>query len=205
MFRIEINEGAKRYNREVIFKNLSYTFQSQESYGLIGPNGSGKSTLLKIISGFNLLSRGSINHYQNQQQVEPEEVYRHVAMATPYMELIEEFTLTELLQYHFKFRHIKDGQSTDTLIEKMGLTAAKDKYIKNFSSGMRQRVKLGLCFFSQSAVVLLDEPTTNLDEKGVEWYLKNVNSITDQLLIIASNQKQEYQHCKHTLKITDFK
>lgn len=205
MFRIEIKEGGKRFNREIIFKDLSYTFQLPQSYALIGPNGSGKSTLLKVLSGFNLLSSGTISHYRHDQQLDAEQVYKHVALATPYMALIEEFTLTELLQYHFKFRQLKEGYTINSLITAMGLDKARNKYIKNFSSGMRQRVKLGLCFFSTSEVVLLDEPTTNLDEKGIEWYLEHVTTLKDQLLIIASNQKQEYKHCEHQLNIMDFK
>lgn len=202
---ITLQKLSKRFNQEVIFKNIDYTFRSGEFYAITGANGSGKSTLLKTISGFSLPSKGNLTYTVDNKIVAPENVYQHITFASPYMDLIEDFTLTELIEYHSKFRNLKNGFSAIEVIEKLQLQTASKKLVKNFSSGMKQRVKLGLAFFTQSAVLLLDEPTTNLDERGVQWYLGEINKITDQMIILASNQPIEYEASDHEIKMSDYK
>ena len=88
----------------------------------------------------------------------------------------------------------------------MYLEKDADKLISNFSSGMKQRLKLGLAFFSESSIAFLDEPTSNLDEKGVNWYLENVREILNKKLVfISSNQKHEYDFCSELIHIPDHK
>lgn len=205
MFRIELHQLGKRFNREVIFKELDYQFSAGRSYALTGANGSGKSTLLQIISGFSLPTDGKVSYFFNEVKIEDEQVYKHLAIATPYMEVIEEFTLRELLDFHFKFKKPKAGHTIDTIIELAYLSDAQNKFVKNFSSGMKQRLKLALAFFSSSEVILLDEPTTNLDEKGIEWYQQQLTELGEVLLIIASNQKAEYDKCQDVLSVMDYK
>ncbi|TRX54298.1 ABC transporter ATP-binding protein [Fulvivirga sp. M361] len=205
MFRIELHQLGKRFNKEVIFKGLDYEFESGRSYALTGPNGSGKSTLLQIISGFTLPTDGKVKYSYNEREVEAENVFKHLAIATPYMELIEAFTLYELLDFHFKFRVPREGYSIDTVMETAYLSNARNKYVKNFSSGMKQRVKLALAFYSQSEIVLLDEPTTNLDRQGMDWYQEQLLTLGPCLTIIASNQQAEYEKCSNVLSISDYK
>ncbi len=202
---ITLENLSKKHHREWIFKDLNLKLFSGESYAITGPNGSGKSTFIQVIAGALLPTSGKIT-YKNHQDIPAEEVYQYLSFASPYLELIEEFTLVEFLEFHFKFKIIKDGMNTNDVMVEAYLEDAKNKYIKNFSSGMKQRLKLALCFFSQSSIILLDEPTSNLDEQGINWYKKQIMSSTaGKLVVIASNQKEEYAHCDSVIKIGDYK
>jgi ABC-type multidrug transport system ATPase subunit len=190
---IQVKGLSKRFNREWIFKNFDYTFQSGKTYAITGPNGSGKSTLLQILWGQIPQSSGTIQYTSSGNTLAQEDVFKHVSIATPYMDLIEEFTLTEQIQFHFQLRTMRRGETVDSIIEKLYLMDARDKAISNFSSGMRHRLKLGLAFFTEAKALFLDEPGTNLDEKAFQWYLDNLNQIPqEKLIFIASNQRAEY-------------
>ena len=182
---------GKRFNREWIFRNFNYTFQPGV-YAITGPNGSGKSTLLQVLCGQLPESIGQL-HYKDDTDIPVEDIYQHLAIATPYMDLIEEFTLREILKFHFSFKKTRQGKSLDELIDLLELGHAKDKKISHFSSGMKQRVKLGLAIFSDVKMLFLDEPTTNLDRHAVAWYWKHFNELGGKSLVfIASNLENEY-------------
>jgi len=184
---------GKRFNREWIFKNFDFSFKQGDCFAIVGPNGSGKSTLMQVLWGQVPPSKGAVSYFHDEINIQPEDFYRFLSIATPYMELIEEFTLQEMIQFHFKFKGILNGLSLPELMELMELDNARNKYISNFSSGMRQRLKLGLAFFSDSRVLFLDEPTTNLDKKAIAWYKRNLSkAMESRLVIIASNVEQEY-------------
>lgn len=190
---------GKRFNREWIFRNFNYSFQSG-IYAITGPNGSGKSTLLQVLWGQLPASLGTMDYKIDNNAVPVEDVYRHLAIAAPYMDLIEEFTLLETLKFHFSFKKTRDGKSLEELIELFELAHARHKMISHFSSGMKQRLKLGLAFFSDVKMVFLDEPTTNLDKQSVDWYWRNFSLLGDSSLVfIGSNLENEYPD--HALKI----
>lgn len=198
---------GRRFNREWIFRSVNYTFQTGRSYAILGANGSGKSTLLQIIAGSLSQSEGIIRYTEDQQPIDGENVYRHIAFASPYLELIEEFTLAELIRFHFKFKPLIPGLDAHSVIALLNFPAAAiNKNIKYFSSGMKQRTKLALAVCSAAPILLLDEPASNLDEQGINWYTDLVNSYTqNRALIICSNQEQEYSFCDERLHITDYK
>lgn len=134
----------------------------------------------------------------------PDQFFSHISLAAPYMELPEEFTLTEMLRFHGKFR--KSRFSIPDLLAMLELEREKDKEIKDFSSGMKQRLKIGLALFFDSEIVLLDEPATNLDTKATTWYRNMVQEhAPDRTLIISSNQECEYDFCQEVLNIEDYK
>jgi len=203
---IEAENLGKRFNREWIFKDLTFSFQTGNTYAVTGPNGSGKSTLMQVLWGQMPSSAGRLC-YKNQNQTIPvEEIFPHLSIATPYMDLIDEFTLSEMLHFHFKFKSVRQGKSMDELMEMMELPASKDKLISNFSSGMRQRLKLALAFYSDTSLLFLDEPTTNLDRKSIDWYTKNLHALPGDILVfIASNQEHEYPATAKKIDILDFK
>ncbi|MBX2898280.1 MAG: ATP-binding cassette domain-containing protein [Cyclobacteriaceae bacterium] len=203
--RIEVKNLSKRFNREWIFKNLTYQFD-KSCVAITGPNGSGKSTLLQILWGQMLPSQGEIAYSLAEQIISIEEVYKHVSIATPYLELVEEFTLTEMVNFHFHFKKSLHAKPTAELLEIFELTHARNKTISNFSSGMRQRLKLGLAFYSDTQALFLDEPTTNLDTKATDWYLHQLNTVIgERLILIASNQAHEYPANAQKLNILDYK
>ncbi|MFN6088772.1 MAG: ATP-binding cassette domain-containing protein [Cyclobacteriaceae bacterium] len=203
---ITATELSKRFNREWIFHKLSYRFEFGKTYALVGPNGSGKSTLLHILTGQVPPSGGTLNYETGIGQVDIHEVYKSIVIAAPYMDLIDEFTLDEMVEFHFCFKQIRNGSTIDEVVEKMELTHARHKLVSNFSSGMRQRLKLGLAFYSQSEVLFLDEPTSNLDQKSIDWYWKNLTPLLGKsLIIIASNQEMEYPSSAEKVDILRFK
>ena len=197
---------GKKFRNEWIFRNLNYEFQSGESYTFIGANGSGKSTLMQVLSGFMPHSEGLINYKCSQKILTIDDYYKHLVIAAPYLELIEDFTLTEIVEFHVKFKPFKNNLSTNEFIDFIELPKAQNKEVKFFSSGMKQRVKLGLAFWSDCEILMLDEPTSNLDAEATSWYLRNVQEHSkNRLLFICSNQPSEYEFCKNILNIQDYK
>lgn len=204
--QITLNKIGKKFQHEWVFRNINYQFFLGKSYALVGPNGSGKSTLLQIISGLLLPSEGEVVLHQGQKIIDPDETFRYIDISAPYQELVEEFTLSELLNFHFKFKSLKKEIDQKQLISKMQLEKSTHKYIKNFSSGMKQRLKLALSFFSDCPIMLLDEPTSNLDEHGINWYMQNIRSnISNKIILISSNQPSEYSFCDHIINLNNFK
>lgn len=206
MMTIALSDTGKRFNREWIFRNLSYTFHAGRSYAITGPNGSGKSTLLQAIAGSLTISSGKISYTLQDQPVDPEKAYRHLSIAAPYLELIEEMTALEFLAFHEKFKPLLPGMGQLDILEKVGLAPAANKQIRFYSSGMKQRLKLAQAIFSDTQVVLLDEPCTNLDTAGITIYQDLItNNTTHRLVIVSSNDLQEYHFCESVISIADFK
>lgn len=202
---VNLTDLGKRYNYEWIFRNLTYTFESGTSYAILGHNGSGKSTLLTIIAGHNLESEGQLKYTFSGKAVAQDQVYRHLSLTAPYLELVEEFTLLELIDFHSRFKPLRQNLSKEQLVDRMGLQRSKNKFVKDFSSGMKQRLKLGLAIYSDSAMLLLDEPTTNLDQEGVAWYQEHVSqNKANRLILVGSNIQHEYSFCDEQLRISDY-
>ena len=196
---------GKRFNREWIFRDLSYTFQPGV-YAIVGPNGSGKSTLLQVLWGQLPSSVGAVAYGDDNAVIPIEEVYQHLTIAAPYLELIEEFTLEEILGFHFSFKKIRGGKTLQELIELLELGHVQNKLVGHFSTGMKQRLKLGLALFSDVKMVFLDEPTTNLDKQSVAWYWKNFGKIPQTALIfIGSNQESDYPPGATKIDLMNFK
>lgn len=203
---ITLQNIGRRFNRDWIFRGVDKTFVSGESYAILGPNGSGKSTLLQVLNGSLAPSIGTLDYSVNGTAIEIDKVYSHLSLAAPYLELIEDFTLTEVIDFHFQFKPYKKGIDRDGVIALLNMEASKNKLVKYFSSGMKQRLKLALAFCSDTAMLMLDEPTSNLDTQGVEWYLNLVEQFAaGRLTIICSNQEHEYSFCRHRLSIVDYK
>ncbi|MDI9880867.1 ABC transporter ATP-binding protein [Flectobacillus longus] len=197
---------GKKFRNEWIFKSVNLRFQQGQAYTFTGSNGSGKSTFLQILSGFIPASEGKIFASKNQQALEFENIYKEISIAAPYLELIEEFTLEELLQFHIRFKPLIQQYSIKDFIEFIELPKASQKAIKHFSSGMKQRVKLGLTFWSDTPILMLDEPSSNLDAKATNWYLENVQKYShNRMLFICSNQPNEYEFCSNIFNIQDYK
>jgi len=204
--KISLDKIGRRFNREWIFRNVNCEFETGNSYAILGANGTGKSTLLQIISGSLSSSEGNIRYFHSGTEIQQEDIFSHMTLAAPYLELIEEFTLSELIDFHFRFKNYRKGLDKATLVERLGLKSSEFKALKNFSSGMKQRVKLALAFGSDTELILLDEPTSNLDKQGSAWYLDLVSEFSgDRLLIVCSNQEEEYAFCTSRMNVTDFK
>ncbi len=204
--QITVENVGKKFNAEWVLRRVNCHFQAGEKYAFTGANGSGKSTLIQLLMGQLPVSEGTIRYRQEGVSRHVDDWYRLLVLAAPYLELIEEFTLTELVAFHRRFKPFKNGSGVDDLIAFARLTPARHKLVRHFSSGMKQRLRLALAFQTDVPVVFLDEPTSNLDQEGVEWYLENISGLTaDQLVIIGSNQLHEYEFCGNVISMADYK
>ncbi len=233
--RISLSNAGKRFNREWIFRGVTLEFVSPKKYAITGPNGSGKSTLLQVLGGMMQASEGSVEYavgstqyavaetseYEvgeqkpedrgqesesSNQKLNEEDVHKRLSFCAPYMEVIEEMTLIEFLDFHQQFKPLLPAFSTKKIIEAIGLQSAAGKQIRYYSSGMKQRVKLAQAIFSSTAIVLLDEPCGNLDAKGIELYHTLIsNHCVERLVIVSSNDKTEYSFCDEVISILDYK
>jgi ABC-type multidrug transport system ATPase subunit len=206
MLAIRVQEAAKRFQYEWIFRNLNLELSSGDSLAITGGNGSGKSTLLKCLSGAVPLSEGKIFFEIDHELVSESQWYTSLSLAAPYLELPEEFTLQEVIEFHFKFKQPLSKLSSKEIMEILYLENHQNKPVSQFSSGMKQRLKLGLAVFSEVPLILLDEPTSNLDKRGITWYQELLEAYSkDRILVICSNEPREYEFCLQKIAMEDFK
>jgi len=207
MLDIILEKAGKQYNEDWIFSNLDFTFSTDHATVILGSNGSGKSTLLQVISSAIMPTIGNIRYEMKGSTIRPEHAFRLMSIAAPYIELIEGFTLTEMICFHRRLKPLVRNMSTSELIKICQLENNADKPLKYFSSGMKQRLKLALAIMSDTPVLLLDEPVSNLDKAAIEWYndliRKNTN---DRLVVVSSNSiEEEFGFCTRQVRLEDFK
>lgn len=214
--KISLTKAGKRFNRDWIFRNVTYEFTTGNAYAITGPNGSGKSTLLQVIGGALMMSEGEHSYQLPATGNQPsatgngkqanDNLYQYISIAAPYLEVIEEMTVTEFLQFHQQFKPLLTGITIKEAIHIVGLDKAAHKQIRYYSSGMKQRVKLAQAIFSDVPCILLDEPCTNLDTEGIGLYQQLIRDYcTNRLVIVSSNDIQEYGFCKELISILDYK
>jgi len=200
---VRLQKAGKHYNKRWIFKNLDLSISTNDSMAVLGENGSGKSTLLKVFSGQLSLDSGSIQFKDESIDVDPNLVFQSVSISAPYIELIEEMTLKEFLDFHFSFKASR--MPTLEMIKTIGLEEHTEKRLDTFSSGMKQRVNLAQALFSNSALILLDEPYSNLDEKGKLLFDNLIPKLSkERVLVVASNNEREYSMCAKRINVQDY-
>lgn len=201
--QIELQNISKKYSNYYILKDFSYQFNAGHSYAVLGSNGSGKSTLIKMLSGLHSPSKGEIRFTKDGKQVKEDKVFSYVSLAAPWSDVIEDFTMEECIRFQFQFREPLNKISVQEIITISGLEKSSKKLIHQYSSGMKQRVRLLLAFFTQSDTLLLDEPTSNLDAAGKQWYQSLVEKYTNgRMVVVASNHlTEEYDFCKEVIEL----
>lgn len=201
--KICLNQIAKRYQQNWIFKDLSLDIPSGTSLAILGNNGSGKSSLLRIIAAMQTATKGSITYTHKQQNIDSNSLYKQLSYAAVGMQLIEEFTLSELLSFHFSFKKSIHQLTVAEIISILDMKNVQSKLVGDFSSGMKQRVKLAQAIFTDAPLLLLDEPCSNLDKHGIaqyqEWMATYQNNRT---IIVASNDSNEYSFCKEQILLS---
>ena len=201
--KICLNQIAKRYQQNWIFKDLSLDIPSGTSLAILGNNGSGKSSLLRIIAAMQTATKGSITYTHNQQNIDSNSLYKQLSYAAVGMQLIEEFTLSELLSFHFSFKKSIHQLTVAEIISILDMKNVQSKLVGDFSSGMKQRVKLAQAIFTDAPLLLLDEPCSNLDKHGIaqyqEWMATYQNNRT---IIVASNDSNEYSFWKEQIMLS---
>ncbi|HMQ50008.1 MAG TPA: ABC transporter ATP-binding protein [Saprospiraceae bacterium] len=204
--KIELKDLGKRYRNEWILRGVNLCFDPGIKYAVTGPNGAGKSTLLKMLAAHLSPSKGELHYSMDGQTLEKSRVYEQLSYAAPYIDLIEELTLLEAIQFHFHFKKAKADLSENDLLELLPFKKAKNKPVKAFSSGMKQRLKLLLAICSETSLLLLDEPGTNLDQEGLAWYHQLMAQYGDgRLVIVASNVAADFDFCQEHVNVLAYK
>jgi ABC-type multidrug transport system ATPase subunit len=205
---ISLQAIGKKFGSEWIFRNVSHEIKPGDRLVILGGNGSGKSTLLQIISGYVSANEGKILFADSSEKsIDADRVHALVSFASPYLQLIEDFTLEENIDHAKIFKPFKKDLSASQFIEKIELNHARKKMLKQFSSGMKQRLKLGLAILADTPVLLLDEPSSNLDKDGIEWYKKMIEEHTQgrTVIVCSNNIDHEFYFCTTHLNVMDFK
>ena len=206
-YSVQSKSLTKLFGRRLIFKDVNFKWESSGIYGISGPNGSGKSTLVKIIAGLIGVSEGKIIHQNSEEEIIPEKLHNYIGFVSPYLVLYEEFSAWENLTIFAKIRAINlDEKRVNLLLEKFLLYNRKDDLVKTYSSGMKQRLKFIFALMHSPDLIILDEPTSNLDEEGKESVYSIIREESkNRLVIIASNEKSDLNLCNEILLLEKYK
>lgn len=204
---VELNNLGKYFGRRLVFNGIDYTFTSGNVYGISGPNGSGKSTLVKIIAGLISPTSGKANHSFLNKIVEPEKLHDFIGFVSPYLFLYDEFTAEENLIYFSSIRGLKyDSNRADFLLNEMNLFNRRKDLMRGYSSGMKQRMKFIFALLHQPRLLILDEPTSNLDNEGKEKVYGLIhNESQNNLIVIASNEDFDLHLCSSVIELGKYK
>lgn len=207
MLKIILENLGKQYNTDWIFSELSCELSPEKPTVILGSNGSGKSTLLQVILSSTIPTIGEISYFHNGSRIAVENAFSLMAISAPYIELIEEFTLEEMISFHSRLKPVVNNLSPREITVICNLEKSRNKLIRNFSSGMKQRVKLALAILSDTPAVLLDEPSSNLDQAGIDWYNGLIRQyLTNRTVVVSSNSiLHEYEFCNQQINLEDFK
>jgi heme exporter protein A len=197
----------KTFGRRLIFKDISFKLNSSTIFGISGPNGSGKSTLVKIIADIISPSSGKLVHNLNGTEIKPEKLHNHIGLVSPYLVLYDEFTAYENLNYFSEIRGISfNKERVDELLNKFLLFNRRDDFVKTYSSGMKQRLKFIFALMHSPQLLILDEPTSNLDDGGKEVVYDLVKEEGSRnVVVIASNEKTDLSLCNEIIDLNNYK
>lgn len=206
--KIQLSDIGKRFGKQWLFRHFNATFESGEIIGLKGINGSGKSTFLQLIAGICLPSEGSLHYFDKEgKPIDLNALAGKISIVSPYMDVPEQLTVSELFNFQSSFLSFKQTIDLKVFLKVTLLEGQEHTLIKQFSSGMKQRLKLGLSFLCEAPVLFLDEPCSNLDTAGKQLYaqlLKNYSQ--NRLVFIASNEEEtELQNCNRTYNLIDLR
>ncbi|MBN8703145.1 MAG: ATP-binding cassette domain-containing protein [Bacteroidetes bacterium] len=204
--KLHLENIGKQFQHEWIYRNVNLSAISGDTLAILGTNGTGKSTLLQLISGSLPPTEGKISYSINNIPVALENVYQHISISAHYVDLLEDYTLEELIKFHSKFKPLMNTYSIQKVMEVIELPKSNNKQLKYFSSGMKQRVKHALAVLSNTSILLIDEPSTNLDENSIEWFRNLVTgNLENRITIIFSNYIQkEFSFCKTIVELKEF-
>ncbi len=206
-YSLTLDKLTKIFGRRLVFKNIDYTFETGKVYGIAGSNGSGKSTLSKIIIGISSATNGKVIHKLNDTELKSELLHNHIGFVSPYLVLYDEFTSEENLKHFAEIRGIKyDAKNIKSLLEDFNIYDRRNDLLKGYSSGMKQRMKFVFALQHDPELLILDEPTSNLDNKGKDKVYEIISgNKSGKLTLIASNEDSDLALCDHVLNVEDFK
>lgn len=191
--RLSANAISKDFAEKTIFKNLTFEAESGVCLAILGPNGSGKTTLMRILSHLILPTSGTIKYFDNETPIPAEQIFQHIGYLGPYLELYQDLSAMENLQFFSKIRGMKEFEARIfELMERFGLKGREDDAVKTYSSGMKQRLKYVFALLHEPRILFVDEPRSNLDEEGIRLVYEVLNKYKkEHLLIMATNDAED--------------
>ena len=204
MVRVELRDIAKSFNRRAIFDNVTMTVEDGHALCVTGANGSGKSTLLRVICGLLRPTRGVVTITVDDKPYLPAEVRNAFGVVAPDVALYGELTALENMVFFSRVRGLS-ARSLDVegLLARVGLAGRGDDEVHTYSSGMRHRLKYACALLHHPPILLLDEPSTNLDEDGIAIVRQvMVEQKQHGLLIFATNDTQEVALGDQVVRLT---
>jgi heme exporter protein A len=195
---LKVSGLRKVFNRRTVFSGIDFQISGKDSLTVTGRNGSGKSTLLKIIAGVLSPTRGNVDLLLDQKPMSVDQRYCYIGFVAPYLQLYDEFSAVENLEFFSRVRGLPVGRSSlAELLARLGLQDRKEDPLRTFSSGMKQRVKYAFALLHDPPVLLLDEPTANLDAAGMETVYRVIEEQKQKgIVIVATNNADEIHLCR---------
>lgn len=206
-YSIEVKDLVKFYGRRLIFNGINLKLDNGHIYGIAGPNGSGKSTFVKILAQLISPTKGSVIHSLNNKNILDDALHNHIGFVSPYLFLYDEFNAEENLKHFMSIRGlVYDEDYAHSLLKEFGLFERKKDLVRAYSSGMKQRLKFVFALCHKPSVLILDEPTSNLDNEGKEKVYEMVKrEKADRLILIASNEDTDLLQCESVVDLEKFK
>lgn len=200
--KVTIQNLSKRYLYDWIIRDKNHVFESGSITGVNGINGSGKSTFIKMICGFLSPSEGKIEYIQEGKKVDRSDIYQYMTLAAPYTDVINEYDAEEMFLFHTKFKKLRQDLTASEFLDIVKLKGNKGKQIQFYSSGMKQRLQLAIALYTDSKLLLLDEPTSYLDSENKAWFYDLLRKQKDgRTIIIASNDMEDFELCDEVINL----
>lgn len=195
---------TKLYNRRVIVENVSFSLKEGDAFAITGKNGSGKSTMIKMLCGVLSPTKGKFEFSIEGIPVKYPDYYPHIGLVSPYLNLYEEFTAEENMSFIAKVRNVTTAtkERSEYLLQEFGIYEHRKKEVRFYSSGMKQRLKYCAALIHQPLLLVLDEPSSNLDSHGIAIVRKFMKEQKEHgVLIFATNDADDLQFADRTCSI----
>ncbi|MBN9398946.1 MAG: ABC transporter ATP-binding protein ['Candidatus Kapabacteria' thiocyanatum] len=201
---ITATDITKTYGPRRILRNVSAAARGGDCLGIIGQNGSGKSTFVRIVAGVLRPTSGTVSFELDGRSITDESRPMHSGFVAPYLRLYDEFTAVELLDLHARLHgRIVDSTRTHETLERLELSERCTDRIQTLSSGQRQRVAMALAVHLEPPLLILDEPSITMDNRGRELVEHEIRRHRERggIVILATNDDREKELCTHHVSI----
>lgn len=190
--KLEVINYTKKIKDRVVLDKINVSFESGKVYGLYGKNGSGKTMLFRAIATLILPNEGDIVVDGNSiinNKFDLSQIGVLIENAGFYMH----HSGYENLEMLYTINHKKDKNHINNILKKVGLYEERNKKFKEYSLGMKQRLNIAQAFMENQRIIILDEPTNGIDEKGLEiiYDFIHTEKAKGKLILIASHDKED--------------
>ncbi len=196
---LTINNLTKKFGYLTAVKNLSFTINKGNVYGILGPNGSGKSTTLGIVLNVVNKTQGDFHWFDGKTSTH--DALKKVGAIIERPNFYPYMTAEQNLRLVCKIKDVDESKIAEKL-EVVGLLDRKDHKFKTYSLGMKQRLAIASALLNDPEILILDEPTNGLDPQGIHQIRAIIKAIASQgtTILLASHLLDEVEKvCSHVV------